>query len=362
MGIGLGLGIKDLTLLRKSLSNFLFAVGVGLATSTLYFLISPINEAQSELLARTSPNIYDVLIAFFGGLAGILAASSRHKGNVIPGVAIATALMPPLCTAGFGLATLNASYFFGAFYLFFINTVFIAWATYITVKLLRFPQKSFMNAKAEMRADRLVNAIVILTMIPSVYFAYIFRQDMDFEIKAKKFVSSGTSLEGNYLLQSDFKASGRSIKLVYGGRGLTAEQNDSLMSRLNDFDLAGCKLEVKQGLSVIERKRIESQLGEIRSALDKKDLIINELSLKLDSAKYLESLSSQLTSEARINFPGLKSIEVSRSSSHKDSLGNKPYRLYVSTEKVFRPADKVKLGEWIAVRLGDTAVKVAFTD
>jgi uncharacterized hydrophobic protein (TIGR00271 family) len=122
MGLGLGMAINDLTLLRKSLFNYFFAAAVGLATSTLYFSLSPISFAHSEILARTSPNIYDVLIAFFGGLAGVLATSSKQKGNVIPGVAIATALMPPLCTAGYGLATMQFEFLFGALYLFLINT------------------------------------------------------------------------------------------------------------------------------------------------------------------------------------------------------------------------------------------------
>lgn len=135
MGFGLGLGISDFDLIKRSFRNFATATVFSVITSTLFFLISPISEAQSELLARTQPTVYDVLIAFFGGLAGIVASSTKSKGNVIPGVAIATALMPPLCTAGFGLASGNLYYFFGAFYLYFINTVFISLATYVVVRL-----------------------------------------------------------------------------------------------------------------------------------------------------------------------------------------------------------------------------------
>ena len=141
MGIGLAVGISDISLLRKSILNFAIATLVALTTSTIFFLLSPISDAHSELLARTTPTIYDVLIALFGGLAGIVATASKQKGNVIPGVAIATALMPPLCTAGYGLATLQFQFFYGAFYLFIINTVFIALATFIIVRLLHFPNK-----------------------------------------------------------------------------------------------------------------------------------------------------------------------------------------------------------------------------
>lgn len=142
MGIGLGLGINDFELIKKAFRNLAIATVFGILTSTFYFLISPLNEARSELLARTTPTIYDVLIAFFGGMAGIVASSTRLKGNVIPGVAIATALMPPLCTAGFGIASGNFSYFFGAFYLYMINSVFIAFATTLGVKLMHFSKKT----------------------------------------------------------------------------------------------------------------------------------------------------------------------------------------------------------------------------
>jgi uncharacterized hydrophobic protein (TIGR00271 family) len=172
MGLGLGTGINDLALLKKAIYNYLGATGVALATSTLFFLLSPLNEAHSEILARTSPTVYDVLIALFGGFAGILAVSSRQKGNVIPGVAIATALMPPLCTAGFGLATWQLHLFIGAFYLYIINTVFIALATFVTIRFLHFPFKHASDANTEKKARRIIWAIAIVTLLPSIYFGY----------------------------------------------------------------------------------------------------------------------------------------------------------------------------------------------
>ena len=139
MGLGLSVGINDFTLLKKSLRNMIIAVVISIVTSTIYFYISPLNDAQSELLSRTTPTIYDVLIALFGGFAGIVAGSSKEKGTVIPGVAIATALMPPLCTAGFGIATGHLYYFVGAAYLFFINAVMISLSTFLFVRFLKFP-------------------------------------------------------------------------------------------------------------------------------------------------------------------------------------------------------------------------------
>ena len=143
IGMGTAVGINDVDLLRRAARNFGIATLISVLTATIYFLITPLSDAHSELLARTAPTLYDVLIATCGGAAGVIALCTKGKGNVIPGVAIATALMPPLCTAGYGLATGHFLYFLGAFYLFFINTVFISLATYVGVRTLRYARKEF---------------------------------------------------------------------------------------------------------------------------------------------------------------------------------------------------------------------------
>lgn len=153
MGVGLSIGINDNTLLRKSLKNLAVMMIIALLASSIYFLLTPLSDAQSELLARTKPTIFDVFIAFFGGAAGILASSRKQeKITVVSGVAIATALMPPLCTAGYGIGTGQPIYFFGAFYLFFINSFFIALATFLMVRYLRFPKRTYVDATRERRA------------------------------------------------------------------------------------------------------------------------------------------------------------------------------------------------------------------
>ena len=155
IGMGLAIGIADLDLFKQSIKNYLLSTFISVVTATIYFTLSPITDAQSELLARTSPTLYDVLIALFGGAAGFLAISTKGRNNVLPGVAIATALMPPLCTAGYGLAVQNTTYFFGAFYLYFINTVFITFTTCLGVRLLRFNRKKFVNpSKQEERTKK----------------------------------------------------------------------------------------------------------------------------------------------------------------------------------------------------------------
>ena len=168
VGMGLSLGINDLDLLKSSAKNFAVATAVSVLTATVYFLLSPYKEVQSELLARTSPTLYDVMIAFFGGAAGIVAIATGGKGNIIPGVAIATALMPPLCTAGYGLATGQWLFFLGAFYLFFINTVFISLATYLGVRFMGFKLHQEVSPERTQKAQRVVMIIILLTVACSV--------------------------------------------------------------------------------------------------------------------------------------------------------------------------------------------------
>ena len=172
IGMGLAVGTADLNLFRKAIINYLITTFLSVVTATIYFSLSPITEAQSELLARTSPTLYDVLIALCGGAAGILAVATKGKNNVIPGVAIATALMPPLCTAGYGLAMGNISYFLGAFYLYFINTVFIAFTTCVGVRLMHFHRKKIVHQEKLKYVNYCIASIVIITMIPAGYMTW----------------------------------------------------------------------------------------------------------------------------------------------------------------------------------------------
>jgi uncharacterized hydrophobic protein (TIGR00271 family) len=171
-GMGYSIATYNFRLFKFSVKNFTFAVIASLTASTLYFALTPISTAHSELLARTSPTIYDVLIALFGGLAGIVAITSRFKGNVIPGVAIATALMPPLCTAGYGLATGQFNFFMGALYLFTINTVFIAISSVLISQILNCPIRTIVDDDQKKKVNRTISIVIAIVLIPSIFFGY----------------------------------------------------------------------------------------------------------------------------------------------------------------------------------------------
>ena len=252
MGFGLGLGIADFELVKRSLRNYLTATLFSVVTATIYFLISPISEAQSELLARTSPTIYDVLIAFFGGLAGIVAGSTKSKGNVIPGVAIATALMPPLCTAGFGLATGNLSYFLGAFYLYFINTVFISLSTYIVVRVLKYPHKEFLDKKRAMVVRRYMMIIVTCTIIPSLYLTYRVLRTTVFEEQVKSFVNKELDFPNTQVLSRTVAvdtAGRKALNVVLLGDEVPDMMIEAARARMTDYGLGSIGLTVRQGFN-----------------------------------------------------------------------------------------------------------------
>ncbi|MBK9194675.1 MAG: DUF389 domain-containing protein [Flavobacteriales bacterium] len=220
VGVGAGLGVMDLALVRRSLNNVGFAVLASLATSTLYFLISPLTDSYSEILARTSPFVGWVLIALCGGFAGIIATTSKDRGNVVPGVAIATALMPPLCTAGYGLANLNWPFFFGALYLFIINSVFISLAALFTVRWLGYPMKR-MEGPIARQVKRVTGMIVLLTVIPSVYLAYRLVVQNGFEHAAARYIEYDSVVPNNYLADHSVDAKRRTVSLPTSGMGST---------------------------------------------------------------------------------------------------------------------------------------------
>ena len=250
IGIGLAVGIHDFELMKRSFRNLFMATAFSIATSCLYFLISPVNEGHSELLARTSPTIYDVLIGFFGGAAGIIAIGSRVKGNVIPGVAIATALMPPLCTVGYGLATWQVSYFLGALYLFFINSVFIACATTLGVKLMRYSIVDYSNPQRAKRVRQTVYTIAILTMLPAVYMTYNMYRENAFQSNCNRMISQLLDFPDTQVLshKAQYSRLNKSLTITLVGKRLP---QDSLMlavtDRLPQYGLEGTHVRIIQG-------------------------------------------------------------------------------------------------------------------
>lgn len=245
IGIGLGAGIFDFELIKKAAKNLLIAFLIGLSTSTVYFFISPLHEARSELLASTYPTIWDVLIAFLGGLAGIVASSRKKYNNVIPGVAIATTLMPPLCTAGYGIATAQWSYFFGAFYLFLINSVFISIATFLIVRYLKFKSHTSVNGEMNRTVKKWVGIIAGLTILPSIYLAYNFVENEIFKQNADKFISTEVVANGLTMLNNKVNPNKKEIVITLLDYDKIDSVHKVLELRKAAYDLDFCSIIVK---------------------------------------------------------------------------------------------------------------------
>lgn len=354
MGIGLSMGINDVSLMRKSLYNYGVATGVALATSTVFFFLSPLGDAHSEILARTRPSIYDVLIAFFGGMAGIVAASSRNKGNVVPGVAIATALMPPLCTAGYGIATWQWSFFFGAFYLFLINTVFIALSTLLVVRLFHFPVKHFSDKQKDLAAKRIVWFVVIATLIPSIYLGYDLIREDRYTKAANRFIQYEAHFENDYLLNKRIDPDQKKIILVFGGATIDTFQVELLRQKLPAYGLGGSQLEVRQGFSYIapEISGDNEQIRQLRTALAEQERLNVQYRLQTDSILLQQKMTEQLYAELRVQYPKLETIIAMPVMELADSTRRFPLLVRLKGLSFLKPDEKQKIEDWLKVRTG----------
>ncbi len=298
MGIGLGIGINDFDLIKKAYKNLAIATVIGVATSAIYFLISPISDAQSELLARTTPTIWDVMIALFGGLAGIVATTRKSISNVIPGVAIATALMPPLCTAGFGLATGNFSFFFGAFYLYFINSVFISLSSFIIVRFLKFQKKTLLDSSREKRVRRYILIVVTITVIPSIVMAYIIVTRSLVDKKIQQFVNNELDFDNTQLISKNLKTVGDKnvLEVFLLGEIISNDVISNVEHKLKNYGLTDIKLRVKQGVGDNIKKDMSSlRVGVIEDLYRKNEEIIKNKDKKIS---LLENEVNRLKSES----------------------------------------------------------------
>lgn len=371
MGIGLGLGIYDFELIKKSFRNLAIATVFGILTSTLYFLLSPLNEARSELLARTTPTIYDVLIAFFGGIAGIVASSTRLKGNVIPGVAIATALMPPLCTAGFGLASGNFSYFFGAFYLYMINSVFIAFATTLGVKFMHFSKKAFVDKAREKKVQQIVYTILILTVVPSVYITYNMIRTNIFITNADRFVANEINFPNTLIVNKHIIAESpdRSISVSLVGKELPEETIVMLRQKMEKYKLKDIPLHITQGFGEKEENSRKDELNNLvlqdfyrqsQEQAAQQSTEISQLKKRLENYTAYDSTAIAISPEVKILFPHVRSIAISRII-RTDIDRQQNDTLAVAITSYRQQPDKAiqeQFRRWLSARLNVTKIEI----
>ena len=361
-GMGYSIATYDMELFRKSIKNLTFAIGASLTASTLYFALSPVSTAHSELLARTSPTIYDVMIALFGGLAGIVAISSRQKGNVIPGVAIATALMPPLCTAGYGLGTMQFDFFFGAMYLFTINTIFIGIATVWVSQILKFPIRTIVDKKRRVRINNMITAVILLVLLPSIYFGYRLVMEETFLQNAKNYTSNVSLFQGNYLLKHNIDPKKKEIVLVYGGNLLSEESKESIADKRLDFQLENAIVMIEQGLTFAD---LDKKNSETLQLMEQIGLLTNALEMresKLDSIRIQNEFGRKILDEITAFFPQIYECGYSETYVYRGTA-QKPFRhsvVLLSSEVEIDQEEKWKIEKWVRRRINAENLKIIY--
>ncbi len=364
IGIGLAVGVHDFPLLKRCIRNLIMAAGFSVIASTLYFLISPVNEQHSELLARTSPTIYDVLIGFVGGGAGIIALGSTNKGNVLPGVAIATALMPPLCTAGYGLATAQFSYFFGASYLFVINSIYIAFATFIGVKLMKYKSVDSGDDMRARRVRRIVYTLAILTMLPSIYLTYNMLQENKYNVNVDRFIREECDFKDTRVINrqiSDHDGH-RCLTLTLIGRPLPTDSLElALEPRLKFYGLGGTTLDFIQGgvATVAPADTYSPGVTDIyriaQNTITRQQSTIDSLHNLLAAGRQSVLAAPEVSPEVRVIFPNVKRIGISTtvfSAPGESAATDTATVAMIHTSGLFTKAEKAKLAAYLEARLG----------
>jgi uncharacterized hydrophobic protein (TIGR00271 family) len=366
MGVGLSIGINDSILLQRSLKNLVIMVSISLTASFAYFFISPLHLGEpTELLARTRPTIFDVFIALFGGLAGIIESARKEKGTVIAGVAIATALMPPLCTAGYGLANGEWTYFIGAFYLFLINSVFIALATFLMVRYMKFPSVKFADALKQRRVHRTIAIFSTIIILPSIVVALMVVRENRFEYAVKKFEQEYTNAFEN----TQFTKIERRYHMIDSseivihtiGEPLTNFQKNQMNGKLKEFGLRKTKLTLLHRLTYrgaaandeVTTAVLENIYNRSETMLKSKDERIAQLEKELATLKADHISYTQIARELAITYPSLRKITLSKGLQMNVPTQTTDDYVVVMTEWT-SPADTQELKrmeDWLKVRL-----------
>ena len=353
IGFGLGLGINDTDLLLKSLKNLGIMFVISLLASTLYFMATPLEtDNPTELLARTNPSVYDVFIAFFGGIAGILELSRKGKGTVLSGVAIATALMPPLCTVGYGIANLNWNYAGGALYLFFINCVFIALATFLVVKYLNFPAASKNNS---LRRVISYGLLILVVLVPSFFSAYSIVRENRFSNAARHFVKENKTIGGTYIYDytTDMNTKPYTLTLRLAGESLTTEARAQLYANAENHGIAHNQILFQEDATIEIRRLNETEivrdwLASTEEQLRQRDDSIRTLRAQLDNYEAQVLPSAQIAEELRAQWPSIREVTLARADSEV-------ILLIVSS---LTPEEHKRIENWLSVRLQVPKIRV----
>ena len=367
LGFGLGLGTEDNTLVKNSLKNFAVMVVISILASTIFFLLSPLSLANpSELLARTNPTIYDVLIALFGGFAGIIETSRKDKGTVISGVAIATALMPPLCTVGYGISRWNWEYAFGALYLFLINSIFIALATFAMVKYFRFPIAN--NDETHKRLPKHILALILVVVIvPSIISAISVVKENNFITHSERVVTENKNLGKCFIYdhKATYSRKSPTLDLYLAGEALTPESKELFYKEAEAYGIMRNQIIFHEDATNVKQEFSEKEIVQgIYEQTDKQIKALNDsiarLTITLSNYQSKEIPVEAISKELFAQYPDITEVSLSRGASVQvaDSTANEQIIAFITTIKPMDSELHDRLVRWLKVRLDNENVLV----
>ena len=367
MGAGLGVAVYDFDLVKRSLTNLGIATFISLVVSALYFSLTPLQQTQSELLARTSPTIWDVLIALFGGLAGIVGITRQEKSNVIPGVAIATALMPPVCTAGFGIATGQWQFAGGALYLYAINCVFISLATVVGIRALRLGRHGFANQKTEKRVKATLLALALITSVPSGYLALdLVRQEV-FRSKAQEFVDREFTFDKSQLVDTKIDPDKRVIDLSILGEPISPEALHHIEAKLATANLEGTKLVLHQAgenridLTALKSSLLSDLLRESQDTVKRRDTEVQNLKAELAARDAILGQANGIFKELRQLYPEVTRVLLADGVSvTSEESKEKVVYITITTRIAMSKEIHQRTEDWLKVRLNLNSIVLNF--
>ncbi len=348
-GIGLSLATYDFVFFKSAFRNLLIFVLFSLCSSTLYFWLSPLKDVQPEMIAYTHPSVWDVLVALIGGVAGIVGASRTRKGTIVTGVAIATGMMLPLCTAGYGIANQNWSFVAGAFYLFAINGICISFSTYLVVRYLKFEPYEYVEKETQDWVRRTMTWLMILTLLPSIYLAYQLVADSIYRRNLKLFIDEKIRSNNHYVIQQTVlpSAGGRKVELLIVGQRISSQELDSLKSQLPRYQLTNTELSFRYGFD-------DTILAETsRSVLTETEKLLLTQRMEMDSLRknsQLETRIPQIAQELKAIYPEIAEVSIGK---HLATDGTTPQEQTVCVLKMAKPDGSLlpKVQRWLAIRL-----------
>ncbi len=370
IGFGLSLGINDIDLLKKSLKNLGVMVAISLFASTLYFLLSPLDmEHPTELLARTNPTIYDVLIAFVGGIAGTIEVARKEKGTVISGVAIATALMPPLCTVGYGLAQWNWEYILGALYLFCINSLFIALATYIMVKHMKFASIETNDEKQDKRRKQMIALVILIVIVPSFISGYSIVKENNFNRSVNRFISENKSIGKSYIYDSKIDNTKKPvvITLYMAGERLTDEERASIYSHAEKYGFLHSQIAFNEDavntfVPLNQEALVQDIFANNEKQIREREARIKQLEQQIAAYEASELPAAQLTKELKAQYTNVQDVVFASGKKVDATTAETKTQIIViltcEPKKRLTADEQSQIRAWLPIRLGQDNVDV----